>query len=293
MMRSMTGFGAGSAEAAGAHVVVEVRGVNQRHLDVRVQGAREYAPWESELRDRVRACVERGRVDVTIARLPRPGQRRYDVHVRDDLARAYVAAARQLRGRLALEGGIGVRDLLALPDLLEVRERPPDVRRELPAVQRALAAALRAFARQREREGRALQVDMARRIGAIDALVRRLRRELPACERALAARVRERAARALAGTDQEVTRRVLEVAQQLDRGDVTEEVVRLAAHVQALRTALRARGGVGKRIEFLLQEVQRELNTTGAKVADAQLVAQVLRAKEDVEKLREQVQNVE
>ena len=292
-MRSMTGFGAGSADATGAHVVVEVRGVNQRHLDVRIQGAREYAPWESGLRDRIRACVERGRVDVTITRVPRPGQRRYDVHVRDDLARAYVAAARRLRGRLALEEGIGVRDLLALPDLLEVRERAPDVRRELPAVQRALAAALRAFARQREREGRALRADMARRIAAIDALVRRLRSALPARERALAARVRERAGRVLAGVDAEVARRVLEVAQQIDRGDVTEEVVRLATHLQALRAALRIRGGVGKRIEFLLQEVQRELNTTGVKLGDAQLVAEVLRAKEDVEKLREQVQNVE
>jgi uncharacterized protein (TIGR00255 family) len=86
---------------------------------------------------------------------------------------------------------------------------------------------------------------------------------------------------------------VLEAAQQLVRGDVTEEVVRLGAHVTALRAAMRARGAVGKRIEFLLQEVQRELNTTGSKLADAAMAAEVLRAKEDVEKLREQVQNVE
>jgi uncharacterized protein (TIGR00255 family) len=289
----MTGFGAGSAEAPAAHVVVEVRGVNARHLEVRVQGAREYAAWESVLRDRVRTWVERGRVDVTITRLPRPGRRRYDVHVRDDLARAYVAAGRRLRRRLGLEGGIGVRELLALPDLLEVRERVPEARREIPAVERALAAALRAFTRQRAREGRALAKDMARRIGALDALVGRLRRALPAVERALAERVRARAARVLLAVDAEVARRVLEVAQQIERGDVTEEVVRLAAHVAALRAALRAPGGVGKRIEFLLQEVQRELNTTGAKLGEAGMVAAVLRAKEDVEKLREQVQNVE
>jgi len=289
----MTGFGAGSAEAPAAHVVVEVRGVNARHLEVRVQGAREYAAWESVLRDRVRTCVERGRVDVTISRLPRPGRRRYDVHVRDDLARAYVAAGRRLRRHLGLDGGIGVRELLALPDLLEVRERMPDARRELPAVERALAAALRAFTRQRAREGRALATDMARRIGALDALVRRLRRALPAAERALAERLRARAARVLVAVDAEVARRVLEVAQQMERGDVTEEVVRLAAHVEALRATVRTPGGVGKRIEFLLQEVQRELNTTGAKLGEASMVSAVLRAKEDVEKLREQVQNVE
>jgi len=292
-MRSMPGFGAGAAATPGAHVMVEVRGVNARHLEVRVQGPREYAAWESALRDRVRARVERGRVDVTIARLPRPGARRYEVHVRDELARAYVAAARRMRGRLGLDGGIGVRELFALPDLLEVRERPPDVRRELPAVERALGAALRAFEAQRTREARVLARDMAARIGALDTMVRRLRAALPGYERELTERMRERAARVLVGAEPEVARRVLEAAQQLVRGDVTEEVVRLGAHVPALRAAMRARGAVGKRIEFLLQEVQRELNTTGSKLADAGLAAEVLRAKEDVEKLREQVQNVE
>src|SRR5262249_53615660 len=178
-------FGAGAADTPGAQVVVEVRGVNARHLEVRVQGPREYAAWESALRDRVRARVERGRVDVTIARLPRPGGRRYEVQVRDELARAYVAAARRLRGRLGREGGTGVRDLSARPDLREVRERPPDVRRELPAVERALAGTLRAFEAQRAREARVLARDMTARIGALAALVRRLRAALPGYERQL------------------------------------------------------------------------------------------------------------
>jgi uncharacterized protein (TIGR00255 family) len=134
---------------------------------------------------------------------------------------------------------------------------------------------------------------MAARIRGLAALVRRLERAVPAAERALAARASERIARLLAEADTDVTRRVVEVAQQLDRGDVTEEIVRLETHVAALGAALRAAGPVGKRIEFLLQEVQRELNTTGSKLGDAALTDDVLRAKEDVEKLREQVQNVE
>jgi uncharacterized protein (TIGR00255 family) len=292
-MRSMTGFGAASADAPTARLVVEVRGVNQRHLDVRFVGAREFAPWESELRERVRERVERGRVDVTIARVPAPGRRRYTVLVRDDLARAYVAAGRRLRQTLGLEGVLDVRALLAVPDLLEVREDAPDLRRELPALRSALGRALAAFERQRRREGRALQADMRRRIGAIEAVAARVRRELPALDRALAARIHERAGRLLAGVDAEVTRLAAELAQQIDRGDVTEELVRLASHTRALRAALADRDAVGKRIEFLLQEVQRELNTTAAKLADAALVEAVLRAKEDVEKLREQVQNVE
>ena len=292
-MRSMTGFGAAAADVPSARIGVEVRGVNQRHLDVRFLGTREFATWEHQLRDRVRAHVERGRVDVTITRAPTASRRRYRVHVRDELARAYVTAARRLHRQLGLEGTVGVREILALPDLLEVREEPTDPRRELPALGRALAAALRAFDRQRRREGRALQVDMLGRVGAIAVVVSRVRRELPRTRQALAARVRARVTELLDAGTPDLGRLAAEVAQHVERGDVTEEVVRLETHMRALRGAVRAPRPVGKRIEFLLQEVQRELNTTGAKLADATLVGDVLRAKEEVEKLREQVQNVE
>jgi uncharacterized protein (TIGR00255 family) len=245
------------------------------------------------LRDRVRGRVERGRVDVSIVRLPVPGRRRYTVHARDDLARAYVEAARRLRRTLGVEGTVGVRELLALPELLEVREQAPDVARELPSVRRALARALDVFDRQRRREGRTLGADMRGRVAAIGATVARVRRAAPALEAAIAARVRERAERRLAAGPVEAQRLLQDVVQVVERADVTEELVRLGSHLTALRAALRERGAVGKRIEFLLQEVQRELNTTAAKLGAPELVALVLRAKEEVEKLREQVQNVE
>jgi len=292
-MRSMTGFGAGSADTPSARIVVEVRGVNQRHLDVRVLGAREFASSEGELRDIVRAAVARGRIDVTVTRLPIASRRRFEVHVRDDLARAYAGALRRLRRSLAMKGAPDVRELLAVPELLEVREKAPDVRVELQGVRRALAAALVAFDRQRRQEGRVLAADMTKRVAAIAAVVRRVERELPGLDRLLAQRLRERAARLLGDVPAEVARLASDLAQQIDRGDVTEELVRLDSHVQGLRAALRSSDPVGRRIEFLLQEVQRELNTTGSKLAVPALTDAILRAKEDVEKLREQVQNVE
>jgi uncharacterized protein (TIGR00255 family) len=292
-MRSMTGFGAGSADTPSARLVVEVRGVNQRHLDVRVLGAREFASAEGELRDLVRAAVARGRIDVTVTRLPIASRRRFEVRVRDDLARAYAAALRRLRRSLAMKGTPDVRELLAVPELLEVREKAPDARVELQGVRRALASALVAFDRQRRREGRVLAADMTKRVAAIAAVVRRVERELPGLDRVLAQRLRDRAARLLADVPAEVARLASDLAQQIDRGDVTEELVRLGSHVQGLRAALRSSDPVGRRIEFLLQEVQRELNTTGSKLAAPALTDAILRAKEDVEKLREQVQNVE
>jgi len=292
-MRSMTGFGAGAADAPGARISVEVRGVNQRHLDVRIAAPREYAAWEADLRERVRAHVDRGRVDVTVTRTPLAARRRYRVAVRDELAAAYVDAARALARRLRLPGEVTLADVLRLPELFEVAERPPDLGRELPAVRRALAAALATFTRERRREGRHVQRDMVRRAATLKRLVARMRARAPALQRALRARVEERLGRLTAATPVDQGRLAQELAALAERGDVTEELVRLDSHLTALAAAVRDGAPAGKRVEFLLQEILRELNTTGAKVADVPTSALVLAGKAEVEKLREQVQNVE
>src|SRR6266516_5924658 len=237
----MTGYGAGRADAPTARVTVELRSVNQRFLDVKIMAPREYAPWEREVRDRVRAVAQRGRVEVTVARAALAARRRYAVAVRAELARAYVAAARQLGRRLGLGGDVTLTDVLRLPDVLEVSEQPPELRGELPALRRALARALRAFERERRREGAHLRRDMLARVASLKRATAAIRRRLP----------------------------------------------------RALATTLGERGPVGKRIEFLLQEIQRELNTTGAKAGDREITDLVLGEKAEVEKLREQVQNVE
>ena len=292
-MRSMTGFGTGAADGGGTRITVEIRGVNQRHLDVRIAAPREYAAWESDVRDRVRARAERGRIDVTVARTPVAGRRRYHVAVRNELAAAYVEAARTLGRRLRLPGDVTLVDVLRLPELFEVTERPPDLRRELPIVHRALAAALAAFTRERVREGQHIQRDMRRRVAALHGLVRRIRGRVPVVQQALRRRLETRLTRIAAGIEADPARLAQELAALLERGDVTEELVRLDSHLGALESAVRDRAAAGKRIEFLLQEVQRELNTTGAKAADPQTNAWVLAGKGEVEKLREQVQNVE
>jgi uncharacterized protein (TIGR00255 family) len=292
-MRSMTGYGAGTADAPTARISVEVRSVNQRFLDVKVNGPREYGSWERELRDRVRAVAQRGRVEVTIARAAVPARRRYTVAVRLELARAYVTAARRLAKDLSLGGALAVGDVLRLPDLFEVSEHPPDVRGELPAVRRALARALRAFDGERRREGTNLQRDMQRRVAAVAGAARRIQARLPHALAALRRQAEERLGRMPGAADVDPSRVAQEAAVLADRVDVTEEIVRLSSHLPALAAALRQRGPTGKRIEFLLQEIHRELNTTGSKAGDMVIAELVLGAKAEVEKLREQVQNVE
>jgi uncharacterized protein (TIGR00255 family) len=292
-MRSMTGYGAGAAEAPSARVTVEVRSLNQRFLDVRVTAPREFAAFERDVRDRVRAIAERGRVEVTITRSAQAGRRRYAVSARLELARAYVAAARDLTRRLRLEGAVSITDVLRLPDLFEVREMPPDTRGEHATLTRALTAALRAFDAERRREGAHLQRDMRQRVAHLKRLTTDVRRRLPAVLAALRQQVEERLVRLVGAADLDRSRVAQEVAALAERSDVTEEGVRLEAHLAALAAALAAPGAVGKRIEFLLQEVQRELNTTSAKAGDPRIVDLALVAKGEVERLREQVPNVE
>src|SRR5213080_4497278 len=274
----MTGYGAGAAEAPGARVTVEIRGVNQRVLDAKVAVPREYAAWETEIREGVRKTAQRGRVEVTVLRTPIPGKRRYRVTVQPALARAYVGAARKLVRTLRLAGSPSLGDVLRLPGLFEVSEAPPDLGRE-----RA----------ERRREGAHLERDMRRRTTQLRALMARIRRRLPQALAALRRQVEERLVRLVGGSELDPSRIAHEVAMLAERGDITEELVRLESHLAALAAALGERGPVGKRIDFLVQEVHRELNTTGAKAGDLAITDLVLAAKGELEKLREQVQNVE
>ena len=251
----MTGYGAGAAEARGARVTVEIRGLNQRFLDVKVAVPREYAAWETEIRDRVRKTAQRGRVEVTVLRAPIAAERRYRVAMQPGLARAYVGAVRELVQTLRLTGGPSLGDVLRLPGLFEVTEETPDLGGERTALRRALGAALRAFDGERRREGAHLERDMRRRTTQMRALTARIRRRLPEALASLRRQVEERLVRLVGGKELDANRIAHEVAMLAERGDITEEIVRLESHLAALASALGEQGPVGKRIDFLVQEV--------------------------------------
>jgi len=292
-MRSMTGYGAGSGDAPAARVSVEIRGTNQRFLDLRVNLPREYAAWESQVRDRVQAVAGRGRVEVTVVRSPVAARRRYQVAVRHDLARAYVTAARGLGRTLGLEGTIVLADILRLPELLEVTERAPEIARERAALLRALRGALTAFDAERRREGEHLRRDMRARVAALRRTVARIRTRLPAVARAVRRQALERLQRLAADLSLDPGRLAHEAALAAERGDVTEELVRLASHLEQARGLVASSTPAGRRLDFLAQEIGRELNTIGSKSASSEITSAVVEAKAVLEKLREQVQNVE
>ncbi|MFI5395123.1 MAG: YicC/YloC family endoribonuclease [Candidatus Binatia bacterium] len=291
-MKSMTGFGQAAWQGDGCKISVEIRSVNQRFLETRFNMPREYMQSEAELRQLVQAAVGRGKVDVNISRSGTVAGD-FAVEVNTPLARAYVDAWRQVQVALGLGGEIDLHVLLARPDLVRIVERRGEPSNELPRLRQVVQQALRAFDREREREGRALARDMRQRVEQLRKLAHRMRARISAAAPETAKRLRQRVRTLLEGATVDEERVAQEVAFVLSRGDITEELVRLKTHLSALKALCSSDEPVGKRIDFLLQEIHREVNTIASKSNDLALTDLSLEARGEIEKLREQVQNVE
>ena len=289
-MKSMTGFGSAEARTGATQLTVEVRSVNHRNLDVKISAPREYARWESELRRAVAAVVTRGRVEVYVSRGAAAGSRA--VSLQRDVAAAYIRAWKELKREFKLAGEVELGLLQTRSDLFQPRDDRADVEAEIETTSRLLSRALAAHAREREREGAHLKRDMQSRVRVLHGIARKLDKRVGS----LSARLRERLEKRLSdliGRDIDPARLAQEVALLVERSDVTEELVRLASHLDSMGELLSENDPVGKRIDFLLQEIQREINTIGSKASDLDTTRLVLEGKAEVEKMREQVQNVE
>jgi uncharacterized protein (TIGR00255 family) len=295
MIRSMTGFGRAEVTGETFTVTVEARSVNHRYLDVTLRLPGRLADAESEARRLVQARVERGRVDVAVQVEPVAGHRTSDVRVDTGLARRYLDAARALGAELGLEPDVNLGWVLGRPGVITADETPvSDVETPWPLVRDALGRALDDLAARREAEGAVLATEL-RALGAeLAALVPQMAERAPVTAARRAERLRERM-RALAGETGGVdeARIVAEVAVWATKSDVTEELARLRAHLQEFGRKLDKDGPVGRALDFLIQEMHREVNTVGAKADDLELSQAVLAAKGVLEKIREQVQNLE
>jgi uncharacterized protein (TIGR00255 family) len=234
----------------------------------------------------------RGKVDVTVHRAG-AGASEMEVEINEPLARATVEGWRRLQRSLGLKGEIDVSFLIGKGDFVRVVERKREAHPELPQLKRLLGDALKAFNRAREREGKALQKDMAARVQRLRRIEAAIRRRTAAFVPDLSARLAERLTALLSGQSIEPERLAQEAALLAARAEVTEELVRLDSHLERLADLLRQKGAIGKPIDFLLQEIHREINTVASKSADLEITNLTLEARAEVEKLREQVQNVE
>ena len=290
-MKSMTGFGAAEGKTAAITLRAEVRSVNQRHLDVKIVGPREYGALEAELRREVAHAISRGRVDVFLSRTPTTGTR--GVAVNKKAAAAYVAAWREIARSFDLKDDVTLVLLQGRPELFQAAGADVDPAHEAKALERVLARALEAHGRERAREGAHLSRDIGAQAKHLRTMVARLRTRSAGIAPLLRARLDERLTVLLGGRGIEPARLAQEAAILAERADVSEEIVRLGSHLDALAGLVKETAPVGKRIEFLLQEINRELNTIGSKAGDLEITNLVIDGKSAVEKIREQVQNVE
>jgi len=290
-MRSMTGYGQARWQKGGKTLQIEIRGVNQRFLEVKLNMPREFLPWESDLRALIQEHVARGKVDVAVTQAGASSEG-WAVEVNLELAKQVLAGWRQVQKALKLPEPSSY-DFLQTREILRVVERRVEVSVDQATVRATLVQALERFNREREREGQALAKDMLERIKRLTGLHKKLAQRASVLKHELASRLRERVTGLLEGKPLSEERLLQEVALIADRADVTEELVRLASHLTALRDAVRGREPAGKKLDFLLQETHREVNTIASKSADLQVTNLSVDARAEIEKLREQVQNVE
>jgi uncharacterized protein (TIGR00255 family) len=291
MIRSMTGFGTGRSAKDGEETDLEIRSVNHKFCEVKVRLPRELAALEIELVRAVKERLPRGAVEVSVrrARTSSAGAPRVDLQLAEEYARAF----RELEDRFDLARGVTLSDLLAAEGVVSLDERTVDMESARGAALAALDEALRSLCAMREREGDALARDIGARLDSIETLASRVEVLAPQAVLYYRDRLAERVQELGRGIAIDPARVVQEVALYADRSDVSEEITRLRSHVAQARALMEASEPAGRKLEFLVQEMHREANTIGSKSQNTEISTAVVGLKAEIERMREQVLNVE
>ncbi|MGE4275788.1 MAG: YicC/YloC family endoribonuclease [Lawsonibacter sp.] len=292
MVKSMTGYGRAEETVNGCTITVELRSVNNRYLDCNVRIPRLYLFAEDAIKTRVQAIISRGKVDVFVT-LDNAGAGKVQVSVNKPVADGYYAALTQLAQEYHLHDDISVSLLSRFPDVLLAEKAEEDVEQMAKDICSVLDLALADFDEMRAREGNRLQEDILSRAAAIEANVARVEEHSPQTVSEYRTKLEVRMNEVLAGAQVDQARILTEAAIFADKIAVDEETVRLRSHIGQLREMLSKGGATGRKLDFLIQEFNREANTIGSKCSDIEIARYVVDIKAEIEKIREQVQNIE
>jgi uncharacterized protein (TIGR00255 family) len=290
-MKSMTGYGRGTCEVAGRRLVVELRSVNHRFLELKLRMPWADAGLEAHVTAAIRARLARGAVTVNVR--DEGGGGGQAVHADVGLARQYHHALTEVRGAIGSDEPVSLALVAAQPGVISVGESVSDPEALWQAMAPGLEAALDALVAARGREGEALRADLHARLAALETMQRDLGTLTAEAPDNYRKKLRDRLERALKPGEVDAQRLAQEIAILADKADVTEELTRMSAHLVECKRLTDDKGANGRRLDFLTQELNREVNTIGAKSQSAAVAARVVDAKAEVERLREQIQNVE
>ena len=291
-MRSMTGYGKGTASSAGLTVTAEIKTVNHKFFDWNMKMPKGFLFVEDDAKKAVAGAVSRGHVDLylTVEKQPaEAGEYRTDAA----LARMYVDSARQLSETLGVPFDITASSLMKNPDIVTLSETEIDDETVRKVTLEAVSEAVSALVAMREREGAALAADLSEKLASIEASLEEVKKEAPRAVAEYRRKLRARIDEALGQLPLDEARLATEVALFADKCAIDEEISRLGAHIAAMRALIASQGQVGRKLDFLVQEMNRETNTIGSKANDLAITERVLAMKNDIEKIREQAQNAE
>ena len=291
MLKSMTGFGAATVENDDYKVTVELKAVNQRFLELNFHMPRQFGQWEENLRQLIRQAAARGKVDIFVNYVDKR-ESKSTIRVDKGLALAYQSAMNELSDTLHLPRPDSAAMFAGFPDVLQV-EQSAELDGLQPVLEDALQQALKAFDDMRQREGAHNAEDFEQRLAKLEGMRQQLITLAPAIVEERRQHLQEVLAEALAGKDFDETRIIQETALFADRVNYTEEVVRLESHIAQFRQIMAAGEPSGRKLDFLIQEFNRETNTIGSKANSKDAAQLVVDMKSEIEKIREQVQNIE
>jgi uncharacterized protein (TIGR00255 family) len=292
MILSMTGYGRGEAKKKSLVAVTEIRGVNNRFLEVSVRVPRVVSTREQELKDLTRKYLSRGKINITVT-LDNGDSGAVPIKLNKSSAKAYYKLLNELRRTLRLRETVKLIHLLEFSDIFDVDASDSLEDEQWEVILSSVTQALDQFQSMRRNEGKELETDILQRLATIDSVVDTIGEKSKTRVPLERERLRERVKQLMQSGEYDEQRLELEIALLADKLDVTEECVRLRSHLKFFREAIASSEPGGRKLNFLIQEMHREINTIGSKSGDAEISRFVINMKEEIEKIREQIQNIE
>ena len=288
----MTGFGRAEGDTTLGKVFVESRSVNHRYCDINIKLPKRLTLFENRMKEMIRSQVSRGRIDVSF-RLENSGEEKVQLSVDLDLAKQYYRVLHELKEKLQLKDDITLNLLAGAKDLIMAKEEIGDLEPYWQEVLRILEQSLKNMDDMKRLEGESLAHDLKQRLESIAEQFQMIKQQFPSRLETALSRLHDRLRSLLEGMEVDPSRFQQEIAFLAERTDITEEIVRAESHLTQFRTLLEGNEPVGRKMDFLLQEIHREVNTVSAKANDAEISQRVVEIKSELEKIREQVQNIE
>lgn len=292
MANSMTGFGRGESNGQGYHFSVEIKSVNHRFLEIMVKTPRSLQIFEDSLRKAIQQRIQRGRIEVYV-NLKETGERKRLVKVDKELVLSYDNSLKELAQNLNTVYVTDIYRLAVLPDVFIIEEEEIDFEELWIILKKALDEALDSLTEMRSKEGGRLVEDLLGRLDRLESLINKIADRSPAVVNDYRARLKERLSVLLTDSTVDEVRLAMEVALFADRASITEEIVRFKSHLEQFNKILLSGEPVGRKLDFLVQELNREINTIGSKANDLVISQTVVEGKSELERIREQVQNIE